>query len=224
VPQVFAAAKAAAPSVIRISDAEQIFIQDKSRAAALAPPGGEPPCRLRRQLLAEAAALTPAHGVLVLCTSASPQACVQRDEADFLAFFQLLVHLPLPGERSRRALLAAFAAHEEGARWGEDEGRSAAALTVAAHLSADYAPGQLKRAVGAAAAAARAAGETAAGRGGGMVARFAEALAGLPPVSAAEQEALREWTARAHAPQQAAQAAPAGRQPAAQGANAKPRK
>lgn len=51
--QVFKAARALAPSVVLLEDAEQVFVSDKTRAAALAPPGGEPPNRIKKQLLAE---------------------------------------------------------------------------------------------------------------------------------------------------------------------------
>ena len=51
--QVFKAARALAPSVVLLEDPEQVFVSDKTRAAALAPPGGEPPNRIKKQLLAE---------------------------------------------------------------------------------------------------------------------------------------------------------------------------
>ena len=51
--QVFKAARALAPSVVLLEDADQVFVSDKTRAAALAPPGGEPPNRIKKQLLAE---------------------------------------------------------------------------------------------------------------------------------------------------------------------------
>jgi hypothetical protein len=46
-------ARALAPSVVLLEDVDQVFVSDKTRAAALAPPGGEPPNRIKKQLLAE---------------------------------------------------------------------------------------------------------------------------------------------------------------------------
>lgn len=51
--QVFKAARALAPSVVLLEGAEQVFVLDRTRARALAGPGGEPPNRIRKQLLAE---------------------------------------------------------------------------------------------------------------------------------------------------------------------------
>ena len=50
---MFKAARALAPSVVLLEDCDQVFVSDKTRAAALAPPGGEPPNRIKKQLLAE---------------------------------------------------------------------------------------------------------------------------------------------------------------------------
>ena len=50
---MFKAARALAPSVVLLEDADQVFVSDKTRATALAPPGGEPPNRIKKQLLAE---------------------------------------------------------------------------------------------------------------------------------------------------------------------------
>lgn len=52
-PQVFKAARALAPSLVLLEDAERVFVLDKTRARALAGPGGEPPNRIRKQLLSE---------------------------------------------------------------------------------------------------------------------------------------------------------------------------
>jgi SpoVK/Ycf46/Vps4 family AAA+-type ATPase len=210
--QVFAAAKVAAPSVVLIEEVEKIFIGDKMRAAALAPPGGEPPCRVRRQLAAEVAALTPADGILVLCTSAEPQACVLGDEAALQGFAQLLVPLPLPSERSRRRLLAAFAAGAR-ASWGAGDVDSVAALCTAAHLSEGYTPGQLRLAVEKAAAGARQAATGAKPQpgAGSLLPRFLEALQATPPESAEDVRVKREWRGRAHAARHPAPAS-AGKQ------------
>lgn len=45
--QVFKAARALAPSVVLLEGAEQVFVLDRTRARALAGPGGEPPNRIR---------------------------------------------------------------------------------------------------------------------------------------------------------------------------------
>lgn len=52
VHMVFKAARALAPSVVLVEDAEKVFISDKTRAKALAG-GGEPCNRIKKHLLAE---------------------------------------------------------------------------------------------------------------------------------------------------------------------------
>ena len=87
----------------------QVFVSDKTRAKALAPPGGEPPNRIRKHLVAEAGVLGPGDGVLVLCTSAAPHGCVKKDERALRTFVQRYIQLPLPDYGGRLAQLAAFA-------------------------------------------------------------------------------------------------------------------
>ncbi len=50
--QVFKAAKALAPSVVYIDEAEKVFVSDKARAKQLG--GKEPFSRIKKQLVAEA--------------------------------------------------------------------------------------------------------------------------------------------------------------------------
>lgn len=52
-PQVFKVARALAPAVVLVEDVDQVFVSDKTRAKTLTPPGGEPPNRIKKQLLAE---------------------------------------------------------------------------------------------------------------------------------------------------------------------------
>ena len=72
---MFKVARALAPSVVLVEDAEQVFVSDKTRAKELTPPGGEPPNRIRKLLAAEVEELAPGDGVLLLCTSRQPQVC-----------------------------------------------------------------------------------------------------------------------------------------------------
>lgn len=53
VHMVFKAARALAPSVVLIEDADSVFVTDKTRAQALAGAGGELANRIKKQLLAE---------------------------------------------------------------------------------------------------------------------------------------------------------------------------
>jgi hypothetical protein len=46
-------ARALAPAVVLVEGVEQVFVSDKARAALATPPGGEPPNRVRKALLAE---------------------------------------------------------------------------------------------------------------------------------------------------------------------------
>lgn len=102
---VFVAAKRTSPSIIYIDDVEKVFIMDKTRSMAFTPPGGEPPCRIRKQLLIEIASLTPYDGVFVISNSSNPQACVGNDEKEMIDAFPVLIRMPLPDHRSRRAIL-----------------------------------------------------------------------------------------------------------------------
>lgn len=194
VETVFAAAKAAAPSIILIDEVEKVFIRDSKRAIGRAGPDGEPPSRIRQQLLAEVAALRPSDGVLVLCTSSQPHACVGVDQEEFIAFFQMLVEVPLPRDRTRRRLLAAFAS-EQGVEWvtGKPKGRTAwQELSIAARMTDGFTSGQLKKMVDVAA-------ETWKVDKKDFLGRLIEAAAAEIPPSAAELTALTEWTAQAHA-------------------------
>lgn len=136
VHMVFKAARALAPSVVLLEGAEQVFVLDRTRARALAGPGGEPPNRIRKQLLAEVSALEPGDGVLVLCTSSQPQACVKKDERTLRTFIQRFIQLPLPDYGARRLLLQSFAQ-----RHGLDLGQK---LSVLSQLSAGLSAGQLQ--------------------------------------------------------------------------------
>ena len=51
--QVFKAAHALAPSVVLVEDVDHVFLTDRARAALVTPPGGEPPSRIRKALVAE---------------------------------------------------------------------------------------------------------------------------------------------------------------------------
>ncbi|PRW20260.1 IQ and AAA domain-containing 1 [Chlorella sorokiniana] len=217
VHMVFKVAKALAPSVVLLEDIDQVFISDKTRAKVLAPPGGEPPNRIKKQLLAEVADLEPVDGVLVLCTSRQPQACVKKDERALRTFVQRYIQLPLPDHGSRLTLLGAFAQRE-----GLDasahlsllaqltDGLSAGQLLafvqqLAAHMqgggAADCAPAEPAAAVGTLSEQQQGQGEQQAQPPlAPLVQAALELLPGFPPVKADEAQALREWTARVHSP------------------------
>ncbi|PSC70654.1 IQ and AAA domain-containing 1 [Micractinium conductrix] len=113
VNMVFKAARALAPSVVLIEGVEGVMVTDRTRARAFAGASGEPPNRIKKQLVVEVADLEPGDGVLVLCTSSQPQACVKKDERALRTFVQRYIQLPLPDYGSRQTLLAAFAQHEK---------------------------------------------------------------------------------------------------------------
>jgi hypothetical protein len=201
VRMVFTAAKCSAPSVIYIDDVEKVFVQDAARAAAMSVPGCEPPKRIRKRLLEEVQALTPSDGVLVIGCSSAPHACMAADETDLLNFFQLLVKLPMPDERSRARLLRAFAA-EHVPEWDNAGWERWEVISEAARLADGYAAGQLR------AALLRAAGSKLTGtqeeREGAsccasVLDRFVKEIATEKMIDPCVHAALVEWTARAHA-------------------------
>ncbi len=51
--QVFKAARALAPSVVLVEDADHVFLTDRARAELVTPAGGEPPNRIKKALVAE---------------------------------------------------------------------------------------------------------------------------------------------------------------------------
>ncbi|KAL4420798.1 hypothetical protein ABPG75_010454 [Micractinium tetrahymenae] len=169
VHMVFKAARALAPSVVLLESADQVFVSDKTRARALAGPGGEPPNRIRKQLLAEVSDLDHGDGVLVLCTSSQPQACVKKDERALRTFIQRYIQLPLPDYGVRRTLLQSFAQ-----RKGLDLGQAASLLS---QLSAGLSAGQLQAFVQQLAAAYKAADAAAASGGGSRASSRAGAAA-----------------------------------------------
>ena len=200
VEMVFTAAKATAPSVIYIDEVENVFIRDAKRGSGLAGPDGEPPSRIRKELLIQVANLKPNDGVLVLCVSSEPHACVGADEEELIAFLQMLVEVPLPRDCTRCKLLAAFAA-EYGVQWAETTpsisspqkaGQAAwQQLSLATRLTEGFTTGQLKKMVGAAAEMWKMDKKD-------FLGRLIEAAAAEVPPSSAELAALMEWTARAH--------------------------
>lgn len=191
VQSVFAAAKAAAPAIIYFDKIEQLFIRDEKRVAQLAEEtGGEPVSRIRRQMLTEIAALKPEDGVLVLCTSQEPQACVRADEASFISFFQFLVNIPLPDDLCRRALLEQFASELKCLEiW------TAQQLTLAARLTQGYTAGQLKCIMSRSLDLFRASN----GDKVDILDSFIEATAVEVKTDSADLQKVAEWTARAHA-------------------------
>jgi hypothetical protein len=190
VQSVFAAAKAAAPAIIYIDRIEQIFIRDEKRVAQITEEiGGECVSRIRRQLLAEIAALKPADGVLVLCTSSEPQACVSADEATFVSFFQFLVNIPLPDDRCRRDLLQNLVSQLKCSEiW------TAQQLTLAAQLTQGYTAGALKSIMARSLTIFEASKE----KNIDIIDCFIQSAAMEVKPEAAELQAVAEWTARAH--------------------------
>ncbi|CAL8467595.1 g7133 [Coccomyxa elongata] len=102
VHMVFKVAKAMAPSVIYIDEAEKVFIMDKRKAEEHG--GIETFNRIKRDLLAEIAALAPTDRVLVIGTSSEPFNCKRRDEAALGSAFDKLFYVPLPDYASRQVL------------------------------------------------------------------------------------------------------------------------
>lgn len=202
---VFRAAKAAAPAVILIDQVERIFIQDKIRAAEFLRQGEEPPCRIRRHLVEEAAALKPSDGVLIIGMSREPHAAVGADEADLLRFFQVLVKVPMPEDRTRRRILTTYAARH-GVQWAAPGRPGWQQVTLAAQLTNGYTPGQLETLLWEAAAAYKESAKGAKGSSRRGVAEGAPCLVDClidacckeMPVPETELLALTEWTAHAH--------------------------
>ncbi|KAL4857543.1 DNA mismatch repair protein 6 [Chlorella vulgaris] len=209
VHKVFKAAKALAPAVVLIEEVDQVFITDKARVSLLTPPGAEPPNRIRKQLAVEVAGLVPSDGVLVICTSRQPQACVKKDERALRTFIQRYIQLPLPEYGSRCTLLQAFA-QREGLMLGES-------VAVLAQLSEGLAAGQLQQLVHQLASrlhtpAIKPDGSAAAQPGhshsphpaaplpAAIVDAMLELLPSFAPLSEEAAQELREWTARAHQP------------------------
>jgi IQ and AAA domain-containing protein len=191
IQSVFTAAKAAAPAIIYIDNIEQVFIRDEKRAAQLAEEmGGEPASRIRRQLLVETAALKAEDGVLVLCTSREPQACVSADEAAFVSFFQFLVSVPLPDDRCRRAILQHLALEFDcSGLWTAEQ------LGLAAQLTQGYTAGQLKIIMTNSLDLFNASKEKTVD----ILDCFIISIAAEVKADAAEVQTVAEWTARAHA-------------------------
>lgn len=191
VQSVFAAAKAAAPAIIYIDNIEQLFIRDEKRVAQIAEEiGGEPVVRIRRQLLIEIAALKPEDGVLVLCTSREPQACVRADEVSFISFFQFFVHIPLPDDLCRRAILEEFASELKC-----QEIWTAQQLNMAARLTQGYTAGQLKSIMTCTLDLFKASN----GDKVDVLDSFMEATSIEVKIESTELQIVAEWTARAHA-------------------------
>ena len=200
---VFAAAKAGAPAVLHIDHIEKVFIRDEKRSAQLAELDGELPCRLRTQLFIETAALKPEDGVLILGTSEQPHACVGSDESDFISFFQILIKIPIPDARSRRSMIAAFAA-AQGVHVGSWEQLSAVAMVLDG-----YSSGQLKNIVRGAADAWKKKNNVSlpsvlllSGKEMQFLDCVVEAAALEKKIDDAEMAAVMEWTAKAHAAKQ----------------------
>lgn len=78
----------------------QIFVMDKRKAAEQG--GVEPFNRIRRDLLAEIAALGPKDRVLVVGCSSEPSNCKRKDEEALIGAFDKHIHLPLPDYASRQ--------------------------------------------------------------------------------------------------------------------------
>ena len=200
---VFAAAKAGAPAVLHIDHIEKVFIRDEKRSAQLAELDGELPCRLRTQLFIETAALKPEDGVLILGTSEQPHACVGSDESDFISFFQILIKIPIPDARSRRSMIAAFAA-AQGVHVGSWEQLSAVAMVLDG-----YSSGQLKNIVRGAADAWKKKNNVSlpsvlllSGKEMQFLDCVVEAAALEKKIDDTEMAAVMEWTAKAHAAKQ----------------------
>jgi hypothetical protein len=190
VQSVFAAAKAAAPAIIYIDNVEQLFIRDEKRVALLAEEtGGEHASRIRRQFLVEIAALKPEDGVLVLCTSKEPHACVSADEATFVSFFQFLVHIPLPDDRCRQEILQNLATELNCVQiWTLQQ------LTLATQLTQGYTAGALKSILMQSLELYRASTES----NEDILDCFIKAAASEVKPDSTELQTAAEWTARAH--------------------------
>lgn len=78
----------------------QVFIMDKRKAEEVG--GVEIFNRIKRDLLAEIAALAPTDTVLVIGTSSEPFNCKRRDEAALGSAFDKLFFVPLPDYASRQ--------------------------------------------------------------------------------------------------------------------------
>eukprot|EP00898_Chlorokybus_atmophyticus_P002625 jgi/Chlat1/3363/Chrsp23S00269 len=100
---VFKVAKAMAPSIIYINDAERVFVSDKKKARAYGL--AELPSRIKKDLLKEVSALQPTDRVVVVGASRRPYECASAsDSKAFVSFFETHIPCPIPNYASLRCI------------------------------------------------------------------------------------------------------------------------
>jgi hypothetical protein len=130
-----------APAVILVDQAERLLTADKRYIAG----GAEPYNRLKRDILKEAAALTPRDRVAVLLLTSDVVAVAGKDPAAAAAAFDVVLHLPPPDDAARRRLWPAMAR-----RAGVPEAQMPPDWTAVAKLSEGLTPGAMLAAIRAA--------------------------------------------------------------------------
>eukprot|EP00899_Mesostigma_viride_P008882 jgi/Mesvir1/17996/Mv09337-RA.2 len=181
---VFKVARAMAPSVIYINEAEKIFITDKKKIKEQG--GQEPFNRIRKALVKETNTLTPGDRVLIIGNSAKPYlAAKATDSKNFMNFFTKHIYCPLPDYASYRLLWPGLVERAGGRLSYEFD------LSTVAHISEGCTAGDIVKVCNALLTARR-------------VSKIAERpltesevlgqLAKLTPVSKEDDTTMKEWT------------------------------
>ena len=140
VHKAFKVAKAMAPAVIIVHEAERLLTADKRYISG----GAEPYNRLKRDILKEAAALAPRDRVTLLLLTSDVVAVAGKDPAAVGTSLDVILHLPPPDDAARRRLWPAMARAAGVADVAQPD------LAAVAKLSEGITPGGMLAAINAA--------------------------------------------------------------------------
>ena len=102
----FKVARAMAPSVILIEEAEKVFCSDKKRQKEFSGGFEEKLDRIKKDMIKEMKTVKAGERLIVIGHTKEPQLCVKKDEKAFIGFFSKHIYVPLPDYASLREIWA----------------------------------------------------------------------------------------------------------------------